>query len=168
MDPVSALAMASAAYNGIKKAVELGREAHDIFGQLGKWAEAAGNVQSFITERETRKPGLFEKIGLASSDTKQAFDILKAKEQLRFMEAEIYKMFTYGPLQHLGNEGYRDFIKIRKEIKDKRERMIREQARRRRKFIENLFWGTSLIIVLIITVYFGQTFYEYGKAQGKW
>ena len=167
MDPVSALAMASAAYNGIKKAVELGREAHDIFGQLGKWAEAAGNVQSYITEKETKKPGLFSSL-TEVNDTRAAFDILKAKEQIRFMEQEIYKMFTYGALQHLGQEGYRDFIKLRKDIKEKRERAIREQRRRRKKFFINLILGSLLVITLLAGAALFDTVYQAGVAAGKW
>lgn len=167
MDPVSALAMASAAYNGIKKAVELGREAHDIFGQLGKWAEAAGNVQSYITEKETKKSSIFSSI-TDVNDTRAAFDILKAKEQIRFMEAEIYKMFTYGALQHLGQEGYRDFIKLRKDIKEKRERAIREQRRRRKMFFINLILGSLLVITLLAGAALFDTIYQAGVAAGKW
>ena len=48
MDPITIMATVTAAFNGIKKAVELGREAQDIFGQLGKWAEGAGQLSAYI------------------------------------------------------------------------------------------------------------------------
>ena len=48
MDPVTLLAAATAAYNGVKKAVELGREVHDIYGQLSTWAGHVGNLKDAI------------------------------------------------------------------------------------------------------------------------
>ena len=68
------------------------------------------------------------------------------------MEEEIKVMFVYGELQALGSNGYSDFIRSRKEIREKRQRMIRDQIRRRQKFVENLFLG---FIVLIATSVFG-------------
>jgi len=37
IDPVSAFAMASAAFNGIKKMVDAGKEFEDVLGQIGIW-----------------------------------------------------------------------------------------------------------------------------------
>jgi hypothetical protein len=84
------------------------------------------------------------------------------------MEVDIYNMFLYGELQHLGSEGYSNFIQLRREVREKREKMIRDQARRRKRFIENLFWSTLLIITLIIAIKLFSIFYEYGKDAGKW
>jgi len=44
LDPVTLLATATTVFNGIKKAVQLGREAQDIFGQLGKWAGTVADL----------------------------------------------------------------------------------------------------------------------------
>ena len=43
MDPITILAAATAGYNGVKKAVELGREVSDIYSQLGTWAGHVGD-----------------------------------------------------------------------------------------------------------------------------
>ena len=51
------------------------------------------------------------------------------------MEDEIRHMFTWGELHHLGLDGYRDFIKRRRKIKADREKMIYEQMRRKKKFL---------------------------------
>lgn len=150
IDPVSAFAMATAAFNGIKKAVEIGREVQDVYSQLSQWAGAASDLQEAISQQENRKPGLFEKIGFGKNETAEAFDTMIAKQKLIEMEKEIYHMFLYGDLQHLGQDGYKEFVLLRRQIKKKREKMIYEQMRRRQAFFSNLLnYGGSLILLLI-------------------
>lgn len=172
MDPVTLLATASAAFNGIKNAVAIGQEVEGVFRQLTKWADAAGQLQELINDRKgdtnERKVGIFEKIGFKQSETSEAFDIFAAQMRLREMEEEIRLMFIYGELQHLGMEGYSQFNQIRREVREKRERMIRDQANRRKKFIENIFWYSLLVIVLAVGIKIAVWFYNYGVEAGKW
>ena len=172
MDPVTLLATASAAFNGIKNAVAIGQEVEGVFRQLTKWADAAGQLQELINDRKgdtnERKVGIFEKIGFKQSETSEAFDIFAAQMRLREMEEEIRLMFIYGELQHLGMEGYSQFNQIRREVREKRERMIRDQANRRKKFIENVFWYSLLVIVLAVGIKIAVWFYNYGVEAGKW
>ena len=172
MDPVTLLAAASAAFNGIKNAVAIGQEVEGVFQQLTKWADAAGQLQEVINNNRgdngERKLGLFEKIGFKQSETYEAFDIFAAQMRLREMEEEIRLMFIYGELQHLGMEGYSQFNQIRREVREKRERMIRDQANRRKKFIENVFWYSLLIVTISIGIKLAVWFYDYGVESGKW
>lgn len=134
IDPVSALAMASAAFNGIKKAVELGKEVEEVYGALSQWAGHVSDLQEYISG-ENKKPGIFKKIEFGKSETAEAFDEFIAKKKLQEMEAEIKHMFLYGDLCHLGIDGYRELIQMRRDIKEKREKMIYEQMRRRKEFL---------------------------------
>lgn len=153
MDPVSLLAAATAAFNGIKKAVEVGKEVQNVYGELSKWASAAGNLQAFINQNKVTKPGVFEKIGFNKSDTAEAFDIFAAQVQIREMEGEIYHMFLYGALNHLGMEGYREFIHMRKKVREDREAMIREQMRRRELFLYYAGWGFALFVAVCFALW---------------
>jgi hypothetical protein len=172
IDPVTLLATATAAFNGIKNAVAFGQEIEGVYQQLSKWADAAGQLQEYINHNKSdtgeRKLGLFEKIGFAKSETAEAFDIIIAQQRLREMDSEIYHMFLYGELQHLGPEGYSNFIQLRREVREKRERMIRDQARRRKRFIENAFWFSLLIITLIIAFNILSWIFTLGQEAGKW
>ena len=49
LDPVTLLATATAVFNGLKKAVEVGREAEEVFSQLGKWAGAVADLQEWMS-----------------------------------------------------------------------------------------------------------------------
>lgn len=172
MDPITLLATATAAFNGIKNAVSLGQEVEGVFRQLTKWADAAGQLQSYINQNMTdtgqRQPGLFERIGFKQSETSEAFDIFTAQMRLRQMEEDIRTMFIYGELQSYGMEGYSEFIQMRREVREKRERMIRDQARRRRRFIENTFWYSLLCLVLTVAIKLAVWFYDTGVQAGKW
>lgn len=81
-------------------------------------------------------------------------------------------MFIYGDLQHLGQDGYKEFIQMRRSIKDKREKMIYEQMRRRKAFFSALINYGGAAIILIVGVgglsWMGIAMYEAGVAAGRW
>jgi hypothetical protein len=146
IDPVTALATATAVFNGIKKAVEIGREAEDVFGQLGKWAGAVADIQEWMGQEQ--KVPLFKKLTFSKSATVEAFDAYAAQVKIQEMEKTLYHWFHYGPLQHLGREGYIEFIQMRRRVKEQREKMIYDQMRRRKKLIRNAS-DAGLILVTI-------------------
>jgi hypothetical protein len=138
LDPVSLLATATAVFNGLKAAVEVGREAEDVFSQLGKWAGAVADLQEWMSTEEenaNKPPPLFKKLVFAKSATAEAFDAYAAKIKIQQMEEEIRHMFTLGELWWLGKDGYNEFIMMRRSIKEKREKQIYGQIRRRKKLI---------------------------------
>ena len=148
IDPITALATATAVFNGLKKAVEIGREAEDIFGQLSKWATAVADVHEGIAQAD-KPPPLFKKLTFAN-DNAAAFDAYAAKVKLQQQEKELYEMFLYGELQHLGMDGYKELINMRRKIKEDREKMIYAQARRRKEFVDAV--ATSALVLLALLV----------------
>ena len=150
LDPVTLLATATAVFNGLKKAVELGREAEDVFGQLGKWASAVSDLQEWMNGQQNTRPPLFGRIVFAKSATAEAFDAYAAQVKIREMEKTLYNWFHYGPLQHLGRDGYIEFTQMRRRIKEQREKMVYEQIRRRKKLIRNAS-DAGLIAVVVGT-----------------
>jgi len=174
IDPVSALALATAAFNGIKKAVEIGKEVSDVYSQLSSWAGHMSDLQECISQSEKvqKKPGLFDKIGFSKSATSEAFDMLVAKQKVKEMEEEIRHMFLYGDLQHLGMDGLRDFYQMRRKIKDDREKMIYEQARARKELFDNIkLFGIIALVVIIgggLLWWMIDLVITMGQEAGKW
>lgn len=150
IDPITALATATAVFNGIKQAVEVGREMEDIFGQLGKWAGAVADVQEWIRGEGEKKPSIFKKLTFAKSATAEAFDIYAAQVKVRQMEEEIKHMFIWGELSHLGQDGYNEFIMMRRRIKEQREKMVYEHARRKQRFIDLTTEWALIAMVLFL------------------
>jgi len=129
IDPVTAFAAASAAFKGVQTLVNHGREIEDVFGQLAKWAEAVSDLQEWMGQKS--KPSIFKKLTFRD-DTKAALETVMYRQKLAAMEKEIREMFQwYGP-----PGAYEEFIKERRLIKARREKMIYEQIRRRKAFVE--------------------------------
>lgn len=174
MDPFTIMAAATAAFNGVKKAVELGREVQDIYSQLSTWAGHVGDFHRAVAEIEMKQknPGIFDKISFKKSDTAEAFDMFAAKQKLIDMEKEIYHMFLYGDLNHLGRDGYDEFRRMREEVRNKRNKMIMDQMKARKEFFENIkFWGLIALIVIptVLILYFiGAYVLDAGQSAGRW
>jgi len=147
MDPITALAAATAIWSGIKATIDAGREVQDVFGQLGTWAEQAQHVYEGMGiggRRPADQP--------RRSETKEAFDIYAARVKMREMEAEIKHMFLYGALNHLGMDGYKEFLDIRHQIKIQRMQEEREQERADEQFWENVKYAVSIgMLALVLT-----------------
>jgi hypothetical protein len=168
MDPVTLFAAVTTAFNGVKKAIAMGREVQDVYKQLSKWADAADQLHSYISKNANSKPSIFSSLEFSKSATAEALDISAAKVTLANMEAEIRNMFYYGELQQLGGAGYSQFIQDRKRIREQRIAAIKEHAARRSQFIENCFWSAVLVVVLLVAGYISLAFYAYGANAGKW
>ena len=97
---------------------------------------------------------MFEKIGFAKNETSEAFDQIIAKKKIEEMEKDIRHMFTWGELHHLGLDGYKDFIKRRRKIKADREKMIYEQMRRKKKFLNIVKQSVIAGVLILFTIWF--------------
>lgn len=168
IDPLTIMATVSAAYGGVKKAVDMGREAHQVMKQLGQWAAAADTMYAYLLEQEAKPPGIFESIKHTRSETQEALDMAAVRLQLVQMEEEIRHMFLYGELQELGQLGYSEFVQNRKRIKEERKRAAMDHARRRAQFIDKVFWGVLLGITAIFTLFMLYLLYDFGVSRGVW
>lgn len=173
MDPFTIMAAATAAFEGVKKAVELGREVQDVYAQLSDWAGHIGDFHQAVVQYERpRKPGIFDKIRFDKSETKEAFDLYAAKQKAIDMEKEIYHMFCYGELSHLGRDGYDEFRRMRQEVREQRNKMITDQIKAKIAFFDNLkTYGLSAVIIVIgsgALWWMISLIIDMGRAAGKW
>ena len=96
MDPITLLAAASAAFNGVKKLVEHGREIEDVFSQLSKWATATSDLQEWCKQQDAR-PSIFKQLKFGD-DTSEAINVVSIRMKLAQQEKDIREMFHwYGP-----------------------------------------------------------------------
>jgi hypothetical protein len=146
VDPITALAAATAIWSGIKATVDAGREVQDVFGQLGSWAEQAHHVYEGLSGRATPAAKT------QKSETGEAFDIYAARVKMREMEAEIKHMFLYGALNHLGMDGYKEFLNIRHQVKIERMQEERRQEREKQQFWEDVKFALTLGGVLSASI----------------
>jgi len=142
---VAAFSALNAAFNGVKAVVSTGREVEDIFKQLTKWAEAVDDLNHWLGKDE--QPSIWKPIKFDKSETAEAFDKMAAKNKLAEMEKDIYHMFTWGELNHLGMTGYNEFQELRRNIKAERRKLVANQIKRRQEFFDNIVeWALVIFI----------------------
>jgi hypothetical protein len=148
LDPVSALAIATSAYNVIKKGIEMGRELEDMGGQLGTWFGAVADVKS--AEEEAKDPPLFKKLISSGSVEQQALQALIARKKIEQQEKELRELIVW----RWGTEEYTAMMRDRARIKDTRAKAIQNQRRKMRKLIQNVLTVTVLLGLVGIIVAF--------------
>jgi hypothetical protein len=148
LDPVSALAIATSAYNVIKKGIEMGRELEEMGGQLGTWFGAVADVKS--AEEEAKDPPLFKKLISSGSVEQQALQALIARKKIEQQERELRELIVW----RWGTEEYTAMMRDRARIKDTRAKAIQNQRRKMRKFIANVLTITAILALIGIIVAF--------------
>jgi hypothetical protein len=81
LDPVTVIATASAAYNALKKGIEIGRELQDMGGQLATWAGAISDIEFLAKKAEN--PAVVEGGWQCSGRGYRTLSLLKKKDTKR-------------------------------------------------------------------------------------
>ena len=144
LDPVSAMAIATSAYNVLKKGIEVGRELEDMGGQLGTWFGAIADVKA--ADEEAADPPLFRKVFAKSSVEQEAIENLMRRKKIEQQERELREMIVY----RFGVEAYRDMIKDRNKIRDARQKAIDARARKIKTLVLNAV--AIALIALIVAI----------------
>ena len=144
LDPVSAMAIATSAYNMLKKGIEVGRELEDMGGRLGTWFGAIADVKA--ADEEAADPPLFRKVFAKSSVEQEAIENLMRRKKIEQQERELREMIVY----RFGVDAYRDMIKDRNTIRDARKKAVDARARRIKKLILNAV--AIALIALIVAI----------------
>jgi hypothetical protein len=148
LDPVSALAIATSAFNLLKKGISAGRELEDMAGQLGTWFSAVSDVKS--AEEEAKDPPLFKKLISSRSVEQEALQALVARKKIEQQERELRELIVW----RWGTEEYTAMMRDRARIKDTRAKAIQNQRRKMRKFIANVLTIGAIVGLIGIIVAF--------------
>jgi hypothetical protein len=157
IDPATAIALATTAFSGIKKAVSAGKE----ISELGKDISAFGKAVSDLDYmgKKAKDPPLWKKIN-PKFDT-SAVEIWAAQQKAKEMREELrsYISLYYGP------SAWESIVQIEAEQR----RMQKEAVYRRQEKIDNIInWTVGTVIVLIAFVLFSAIIYFIGKHRGNW
>jgi len=130
IDPISAVAMATGAFNTIKAGFAAGREIESMAGDLSRWMGAVSDIKK--AEEYNRKPPLFKKLFQAGSVEEEAMQIFMAKKKAEDMRNELKQIisFTRGP------SAWEELLKTEGDIRKKRQQAIYDQQERRKAVVE--------------------------------
>ena len=157
IDPISALATATSAFNLIKKGFSVGRDVESMGKDLGRWMGAMSDLKK--AHEYTQKPPLFKKIFQAGSVEEEAMAAFMAKKKAEDMRDELRQLisFTRGP------SAWQELINMEAQIRKDRQKAIYDQKEIRRKAIEYTLAG---VLILIASAGLIALFWFIMKAKG--
>ena len=140
MDPISAIAVATTAYNAIKKGFSVGREMESMSKDLGRWMGAIQDVKEGHNNKKGRSFGSVEEESL------ETFAALKKAQQ---MEDELR---TFVNMNH-GPNAWNEVIRIQADIRLKKKEAVEDAKRKQKELIENIIIGGSVLFFIAFVAY---------------
>ena len=135
MDPISAIGIATTAYNAIKRGFKVGKEIEGMSKDLGRWMGAIQDVKEGHNKAKGRTFGSVEEEALES------FAALKKAQQME-NELRTFVNYSYGP------NAWAEVLRIQAQIRLKKKEALKEAQRKKERIIEYVAIG-ALIVILI-------------------
>ncbi len=156
IDPVTAVGLATSAFNILKQGISAGKDIQEMSGTLAKWGSAFSDFQ--YAEDKTKNPPFYK---MMSDNSANAIEIFAQKKKMEAMRKEIkdHISWTYGP------SAWEEVLSIEAEMR----RIRKEQAYKKQEAIDNainFIVGTVIFLIASAGVVTG--FYYLGRYQGKW
>ena len=139
MDPITAITVATTAYNTIKKGIQVGKEIESMSGDLGRWMNAISAVKTSHSKAKGRRFGSVEE---------EALETFAAKKKAEQMENEL-RNFVIG--QH-GMNAWQEIIRIQGELRKKQKEAEILAAQKRDELIYNLFIVGIIVLFVSLTL----------------
>ena len=139
MDPITAIAVASTAYNAIKKGFQVGKEVESMAGDLGRWMNAINAVKTSHSKAKGRRFGSVEE---------EALETFAAKKKAEQMENDL-RNFIVG---QYGVNAWQDIIRIQADLRKKQKEEELRLAAARDEFIYNATIVGIIILFISLTI----------------
>jgi hypothetical protein len=138
IDPVTALAGATAAFNMLKKGISVGKDLQDMGGQLSKWAGAIADLD--FADKQNQKPAWYKTLG--GGVQAQAMEIFAAKQKAAAMRAELkdYISVMYGPSK------WEEILQIEADLRKQKREHEHRQMEIKQKIIE---WSAGVALFIL-------------------
>ena len=140
LDPISAVAAATSAFNVIKKGIAFGQDLESMTKSLSKWYGAVSDFN--YAEQEVNNAGGVSKLLMKGSIEKMALDITVNKQKIREQENELRTLIQYT----YGHNVYNEMIELRRKLRKQRE----DEIYRRREFKKQLLEAFLIFILMCL------------------
>ena len=157
IDPFTAVAAATTAFNTVKKFVHAGQEFENCMGQMGKWYGAVSDFRK--GQQMQKKPPIFKKLLAAGSVEEEALNLLIHEKKIMEMEKELQTMLNY----RFGFGTWDELKEMQRKIRAQRERDVYAAAEAKQAIVN----GVAIVILLVIgaTMLIGMVYFI-AKAKG--
>lgn len=133
MDPVTAIASASAAYQAIKKGFAIGKEVQSMSKDIGTLMNAINSVKEGHEKAKGRRFGSIEE---------EALETFAAKKKAEQLENDLRNFL----IAHYGMSAWQQVVKIQGEIRKAR---LEEKKRQQEQIETILQWGLVTVTVMV-------------------
>ena len=135
MDPVTAIGVATTAFNAIKKGFQVGRDVESMSKDLGRWMGAIQDVKDGHSKKKNRVFGSVEE---------EALETFAIKKKAIAMENDLrnFVNLSYGP------NAWNEVIRIQADIRKQKKEAIEEAKRKQAQMIENIILGVLVVFFL--------------------
>jgi hypothetical protein len=134
MDPISAMATATAAFNAVKKGISIGRDIESMASDLGRWMGALSDLD--MLEKEAKNPPIFKKLFSGQSVEQEAMTAFANKQKAQQMRYELQQWISLT----MGKSKWDELVHMEGQIRKRRKETLYRQRERRRKFVEIVAW----------------------------
>ena len=145
-DPVSisaSLAVASTAFNGIKRAFHAGRELEAMSQDLSRWMGAVSDIDN--AHKSAKNPSLLKKVMNGKTIEQEAIEAFTAKQAL---DQQRNDLRTYIQFSH-GQSAWEELLRMEKDIRVRRQKEVYDKQKFREKII------TIVVLVIVLSVGIG-------------
>jgi len=130
MDPMSAMAAASAAFGALKKGFQVGRDIESMVGDLSRWMGALSDIEQ--AEKEAKNPPIFKKLFAGKSVEQEALEIVMNKRKLQEQRDQLRQL-----IQYTCKAGtWEELIRMEGKIRTERQETLYRQREKRKRFLE--------------------------------
>ena len=162
-DPVTisaAVATASTAFNGIKRAFAAGKDLESMSQDLSRWMGAVSDVDA--AHKSAKNPTIFRKVFSGGTIEQEAIEAFTAKKKLEEQRYELkqFLMFTHG------SKAWDELLAMEGQIRKRRQKEIYDRKIFREKVIS---WVVISIVVSIgCAILVGFIYTLMGFDRGWW
>ena len=142
LDPITlsaAVSGATAAYNGIKKAIMLGKEIEDLSGELGRWMSAVSDVDNI--HKNSNNPSTIDKLFNGSIE-QVAIESFASKKKLQKQREELKNFLV----AHYGTKAWDDLIREEGRIRRARKEAVYAREEKNRQIRDYTIIGIASLI----------------------
>ena len=139
IDPITAIAGATAAFNTLKKGIQVGKDLQDMGGTMAKWACDIADLD--FADRQNQKPPWYKALG--GGIESQAMEIFAAKQKAESMRKELkdYISVMYGPSK------WQEILEIEADLRKQKREHEHRQMEIKQTIIE---WAAGIALFLVL------------------
>lgn len=156
IDPITAVGIATSAFNAIKNGIAVGRDLQDMTGQLSQWGKAISDFN--YAEEKSKNPPWYSFKG---SDQETALQLFAQKRKMQEMRKEIKNFISW----HYGPSAWEEVLSIEAKMRKQRKEELYRKEELKRKIIE---WVLGIIVFFMGLALVSGAIWLIGSTQGRW